>query len=261
MKRSASWKNLFDPATGFIRAKNSDGSWVQPFDPYLSEHDEIKAMYTEGNAWQHSFFVPQDVAGLAKAHGGKDKFVQKLDSLFSVSSEINGANRSPDVSGLIGQYAHGNEPSHHIAYMYSFIGDAWKTQERVKMIVDSMYHDQPDGYAGNEDCGQMSAWGVWSIMGMYPANPSGGQYVFGSPMTDEAIITLPSKRKMTIRANNRSMENIYIQSVRLNGKPYNKTYISHATLLNGGTLIFTMGPKPNKQFGSKPESWPSSASR
>lgn len=261
IKRSASWKNLFDPATGFIRAKNSDGSWVQPFDPYLSEHDEVKAMYTEGNAWQHSFFVPQDVAGLAKAHGGSDKFVQKLDSLFSVSSEIKGVNKSPDVSGLIGQYAHGNEPSHHIAYMYSFIGDSWKTQERVKMIVDSMYHDQPDGYAGNEDCGQMSAWGVWSIMGMYPANPSGGQYVFGSPMTDEAIISVPSKRTMTIRANNRSNKNIYIQSVRLNGKPYNKTYISHVTLLEGGTLSFTMGPRPNKQFGSTPDSWPASVTR
>ncbi|MEP7111296.1 MAG: GH92 family glycosyl hydrolase, partial [Ferruginibacter sp.] len=140
MKRAASWKNLFDPVSGFIRAKNSDGSWVIPFDPYLSEHDEHKAMYTEGNAWQHSFFVPQDVKGLATAHGGNNPFIQKLDSLFSVSSEIKGANKSPDVSGLIGQYAHGNEPSHHIAYMYSFVGAAWKTQEKVSMIVDSMYH-------------------------------------------------------------------------------------------------------------------------
>ncbi|MEP7142116.1 MAG: GH92 family glycosyl hydrolase [Ferruginibacter sp.] len=259
MKRSASWKNLFDPVTGFIRAKNSDGNWVAPFDPYLSEHDPDKAMYTEGNAWQHSFFVPQDVAGLAEAYGSNARFIQKLDSLFSVSSEIKGANRSPDVSGLIGQYAHGNEPSHHIAYMYSFVGASWKTQERVKMIIDSMYHDQPDGYAGNEDCGQMSAWGVWSIVGMYPANPSGGQYVFGGPMTDEATITLPSKRTMIIKAKNRNEKNIYIQSIILNGKPYNKTYIAHSTLLKGGLLEFTMGARPNKQFGNNPESWPSSA--
>jgi predicted alpha-1,2-mannosidase len=178
MKRAGSWKNLFDPATGFIRARNSDGKLVVPFDPYLSEHDEHKAMYTEGNAWQHSFFVPHDVKGLAEAHGGSQQFITKLDSLFSVSSEIKGENASPDVSGLIGQYAHGNEPSHHIAYMYSFVGAPWKTQARVRMIVDSMYHANPNGYAGNEDCGQMSAWAVWSMAGLYPANPSSGQYVF-----------------------------------------------------------------------------------
>jgi predicted alpha-1,2-mannosidase len=260
MKRSASWKNLFDPSTGFIRAKNADGNWVTPFDPYLSEHDEKKAMYTEGNAWQHSFFVPHDVTGLAKAHGSTEKFILKLDSLFTVSSEIKGENKSPDVSGLIGQYAHGNEPSHHIAYMYSFVGDAWKTQERVKMIVDSMYRDQPDGYAGNEDCGQMSAWGVWSMMGIYPGNPSSGQYVFGTPMMDEVQMQLPSRKTMLLRAKNRSANNFYIQSVQLNGKVYNKTYIDHTTLLKGGTLVFTMGSAPNKQFGSAPETWPASAS-
>lgn len=260
MKRAASWKNLFDPATGFIRAKNSDGSWVTPFDPYLSEHDEHKAMYTEGNAWQHSFFVPHDVAGLAAAHGSNEQFIKKLDSLFTVSSEIKGENKSPDVSGLIGQYAHGNEPSHHIAYMYSFIGYAWKTQERVKMIVDSMYKAQPEGYAGNEDCGQMSAWGVWSIMGIYPGNPSSGQYVFGTPMTNQVKMQLPSKKTMVIKAVNRSNQNIYIQSITLNGKAYTKTYIDHATLLKGGVLTFTMGATPNKQFGSDPASWPVSAS-
>ena len=260
MKRADSWKNLFDPVTGFIRAKNSNGSWVEPFDPYLSEHDEKKAMYTEGNAWQHSFFVPHDATGLAKAHGSKEKFVLKLDSLFTVSSEINGANKSPDVSGLIGQYAHGNEPSHHIAYMYSFVGEAWKTQARVKMIVDSMYHDQPDGYAGNEDCGQMSAWGIWSIMGLYPANPSSGQYVFGTPMMDEVTIQLPNNKTMSLQAKNRTKANFYIQSVSLNGRPYTKTYVDHITLLKGGTFIFTMGPIPNQQFGSNPESWPVSVS-
>ena len=261
MKRSASWKNLFDPATGFIRAKNSNEKWVEPFDPYLSEHDPVKAMYTEGNAWQHSFFVPQDVAGLAKAHGSNTKFIQKLDSLFSVSSEIKGANKSPDVSGLIGQYAHGNEPSHHIAYMYSFVGFPWKTQEKIRLIVDSMYHANPDGYAGNEDCGQMSAWGVWSIMGLYPANPASGQYVFGSPVLDEVVLTLPKNGKMTIKAKNAAKNHPYIQSVTLNGKPYSRTYIDHATLLKGGLLEFNMSGTPNKQWGINPADRPASATK
>jgi len=261
MKRAASWKNLFDPATGFIRAKNSDGNWVIPFDPYLSEHDEKKAMYTEGNAWQHSFFVPQDVYGLATAHGGNKKFIQKLDSLFTVSSALNGTNTSPDVSGLIGQYAHGNEPSHHIAYMYTYVGAAWKTQEQVRIIIDSMYHAAPAGYAGNEDCGQMSAWGVWSMAGIYPGNPSGGQYVFASPFFKEVKFNLPLNKSFVIRAKNAGKGKPYIQSVQLNNKPYNKTYINHTTLMNGGVLEFIMGAVPNKQFGASPATWPSSSSQ
>ena len=261
MKRSASWKNLFDPFTGFIRAKNSDGNWTIPFDPYLSEHDEKKAMYTEGNAWQHSFFVPQDVAGLAKAHGSNEKFIQKLDSLFTVSSALNGTNTSPDVSGLIGQYAHGNEPSHHIAYMYTYVGAAWKTQQKVRIIIDSMYHAAPDGYAGNEDCGQMSAWGVWSMAGLYPGNPSGGQYVFASPQFEEVTFNMPKNKIFVIRAKNTGKNHPYIQSVQLNNKPYNKTYIDHTTLINGGMLQFIMGDKPNKKFGASPAAWPSSSSK
>jgi len=261
MSRSASWKKLFDPATGFIRAKNSDGNWVMPFDPYLSEHDEHKAMYTEGNAWQHSFFVPHDVNGLAAAHGGKEQFIKKLDSLFTVSSILTGANASPDVSGLIGQYAHGNEPSHHIAYMYSYIGAAWKTQQMVRMIVDSMYHDSPDGYAGNEDCGQMSAWGVWSMAGLYPSNPSGGQYVFGSPLFDEVKFNLPRKKVFTIITKNAGKKRPYIQSVKLNGMSYNKTYLDHASLMKGGVLEFVMGDKPNKLFGKEKNSWPLSSTQ
>ena len=261
MQRSESWKKLFDPATGFIRAKNSDGSWVIPFDPYLSEHDEKKAMYTEGNAWQHSFFVPHDVKGLANAHGGNDLLIKKLDSLFTVSSELNGENTSPDVSGLIGQYAHGNEPSHHIAYMYTYIGAAWKTQERVRMIVDSMYHARPDGYAGNEDCGQMSAWGVWSMAGLYPGNPSGGQYVFASPQFKEVKFKLAGNKTFIIQAKNAGKGRPYIQSVRLNNQPYSKTYISHTSMMNGGVLEFLMGDKPNKLFGLLPASWPASSTQ
>ena len=258
MKRAAYWKNLFDPGTGFIRAKNSDGNWVVPFDPYLSEHDEHKAMYTEGNAWQHSFFVPQDVAGLARAHGGVAPFIQKLDSLFSISSTISGANSSPDVSGLIGQYAHGNEPSHHIAYMYSFVGQAWKTQRQVRQIMDSMYHDRPDGYSGNEDCGQMSAWAVWSMAGLYPANPASGQYVFGSPQFDEVKFSLAGNRSFVVSTRNAGKGHPYIQSVQLNGRPYSKTYIDHSTLLKGGVLELVMGAHPNKEFGLDPITWPSS---
>jgi len=259
MKRSNSWKNLFDPSTGFIRAKNSDGAWVNPFDPYVSEHDEHKAMYTEGNAWQHSFFVPHDVKGLATAHGGNELLVKKLDSLFSVSSELKGANTSPDVSGLIGQYAHGNEPSHHIAYMYTYIGQAWKTQERVRMIIDSMYHARPDGYAGNEDCGQMSAWAVWSMAGLYPGNPSGGQYVFASPQFEEVKFKLAGNKTFIIRAKNAGKGRPYIQSVQLNKHPYNKTYIQHTTMMDGGVLEFVMGDKPNKAFGQLSSTWPLSA--
>jgi predicted alpha-1,2-mannosidase len=261
MKRSAYWSNLFDAKTGFIRAKNSDGKWVEPFDPYLSEHDPDKAAYTEGNAWQHSFFVPHDVKGLAKMHGGNEQLIQKLDSLYSVSSEIKGENKSPDVSGLIGQYAHGNEPSHHIAYMYSYVGAPEKTAERVRTIIDSMYHDRPDGYSGNEDCGQMSAWAVWSMAGLYPVNPASGQYVFGSPVVDGATIQLPQNKKMVIRVKNNAKDNIYIQSVLLNGKPYHKTYIDHETLIKGGVLVFTMGARPHPTWGKNAESWPASASK
>ncbi|MDO9375455.1 MAG: GH92 family glycosyl hydrolase [Ferruginibacter sp.] len=261
MKRANSWRNLFDPLTGFIRAKDSDGNWVTPFDPYLSEHDEHKAMYTEGNAWQHSFFVPHDVKGLATAHGSNARLVQKLDSLFTISSEIKGENRSPDVSGLIGQYAHGNEPSHHIAYMYSFVGSAWKTQELVRTIIDSMYHASPDGYAGNEDCGQMSAWAVWSMSGLYPANPASGQYVFGCPRFDEVKYRLAGNKTFTIKSTNAGKANPYIQAVRLNGQPYTKTYLDHATLIKGGMLEFIMGSTPNKNFGAAPASWPASVNQ
>jgi len=257
MNRGAAYKQLFDKQSGFIRGRNADGKWVMPFDPYLTS-TEGKSMYEEGNAWQYTFFVPHDVRGLAMQYGSYDRFVQKLDSLFSVSSAVKGEAAPPDVSGLIGQYAHGNEPSHHIAYMYSFVGQPWKTQERIRFIVDSMYHDQPDGYAGNEDCGQMSAWAVWSMMGLYPANPANGEYVFGSPMFDEVTIKLPGEKQMVIRTKNNRKDRPYIQSVTLNGKPYTRSYIDHAVLMQGGVLEFTMGNKPNRSWGNMPENWPAS---
>jgi len=257
MKRAQAYKLLFDQSTGFIRGKNADGSWHVPFDPYMTS-TEGTSMYEEGNAWQYTFFVPHDVRGLAMEYGSYDKFSRKLDSLFTVTSQVKGESAPPDVSGLIGQYAHGNEPSHHIAYMYDFIGQAWKTQEKIRFIVDSMYHDQPDGYAGNEDCGQMSAWAIWSMIGMYPANPANGEYVFGSPMFDEVTIKLPGNKKIVIKARNNAKDHPYIQSITRNGAPYSKTYITHEDLLKGGVLEFVMGDKPNKSYGAKPGDWPSS---
>jgi predicted alpha-1,2-mannosidase len=258
MQRSAAYKLLFDKSSGFIRAKNSDGSWTQPFDPYFTSTDGSKSFYEEGNAWQYTFFVPHDIRGLAAQYGSNTQFIIKLDSLFTTVPQLNGESAPPDISGLIGQYAHGNEPSHHIAYMYSYVGAPWKTQQRIRYIVDSMYHDKPDGYAGNEDCGQMSAWAVWSMTGFYPANPASGEYVFGSPVFDETTIQLPAGKKMVIRTKNNSKVNCYIQSVMLNGKPYSKTYITHGTLMEGGVLEFTMGSKPNTNYGISPVSWPSS---
>ena len=257
MNRSQAYKKLFDKSTGFIRGKNSDGNWVVPFDPYMTS-TERTSMYEEGNAWQYTFFVPHDVRGLAKEFGSYDKFIQKLDSLFTVSSSVKGESAPPDVSGLIGQYAHGNEPSHHIAYMYTFVGAPWKTQEKVRFIIDSMYHDAPDGYAGNEDCGQMSAWAVWSMMGLYPANPANGEYVFGSPVFDVVSIKLPEGKQFTIKTKNNAKDHPYIQSVMLNGAPYSKTYIDHATLEKGGLLEFVMGAQPNKKWGTDPKDWPAS---
>ncbi len=260
MKKSLAYKLLFDTATGFIHAKNSDGSWTKPFNPYFMSVNWTNSMFEEGNAWQYTFSVPHDVRGLAKLFGGHDRFTEKLDALFIAKTNLATFNEAPpDVSGLIGQYAHGNEPSHHIAYMYSFIGQPWKTQQMVRYITDSMYHAAPDGYAGNEDCGQMSAWAVWSMMGMYPANSASGEYVFGSPMFDEAAMKLPAGKKMIVRTKNNAKDHPYIQSVKLNGKTYDKVYIDHATLMKGGVLEFVMGDQPNKNWGVKEESWPSSA--
>lgn len=257
-KRAKNYQHHFDPKSGFMRAKLKDGSFVEPFDPFYSEHDFDKSQYIEGNAWQHSFFVPHDVRGLANLFPKKDGLDKMLDKLFAAPSYMTGENKSPDASGFIGQYAHGNEPSHHIAYMYSYLGKPWKTQEKVRTILDSMYHDRPDGYAGNEDAGQMSAWAVWSMMGLYPASPVNGEYVFGSPSLDGAHISMPSGKTFSIVVKNNSPKNVYIKSVRLDGKIYNKSYIRHSDMLNGGTLEFLMSDKPNKKFGKHKKNQPTS---
>ncbi len=238
MKRAMSYKNLFDANTGFMRAKDSTGKFIEPFDPLLSEHG-FEGQYIEGTAWQHSFFVPHDVNGLADLYGGKQNLVKKLDELFNASSELHGENASADVSGLIGQYAHGNEPSHHIIYMYTALGQPQKAAEKIKIVVDSLYKTGPDGLSGNDDCGQMSAWLVWTMMGIYPMNPASGEYVFGYPLLKEAAIKLPNNKSLLIKVNKikKQGEAARIYKITLNGKSMPVISISHKEMLVGGVLV------------------------
>jgi predicted alpha-1,2-mannosidase len=260
LKRSRSFEALFDPATHFMRGKTADGKWVEPFDPVQSSH-RVNTDYTEGNAWQHSWFVPHDVARLIALMGGDRAFVAKLDSLFRADTVVTGERVSPDISGMIGQYAHGNEPSHHIAYLYAYAGQPWKTQETVRRIMDELYSDRPEGLAGNEDCGQMSAWYVFSALGFYPVNPVGGVYVIGSPLFEEAEIALPEGRTFRVEAPGASPVNRFIQRATLNGKPLERVYVTHQEIVAGGTLTLVMGPEPNTSWGTAYESRPPSASR
>ena len=242
LKRSEAYTHLFDKETGFMRGKSTDGKWRTPFDPKRSDHRE-NTDYTEGNAWQHSWFVPHNVQGLINLFGGQEPFVTHLEKLFTESSEITGDNTSPDISGLIGQYAHGNEPSHHIAYMFNEAGQPKKTQFWVDRILQTQYNTTPNGLSGNEDCGQMSAWYIWSAMGLYPMNPASTEYQFGRPLFDKVTMHLPNGKTFTIKAKNVSKDNKYIKSVTLNGKPYDLWHISHQDLLNGGELVFEMTDK------------------
>ena len=237
IKRSKSYQRLFDTASGFMRAKNSTGKFVEPFDPLLSEHG-FEGQYIEGTAWQHSFFVPQDVFGLANLHGGKKNLLKKLDTLFSTTSALHGENVSGDITGLLGQYAHGNEPSHHIIYMYTVLGAPQKAAKQIRRVVENMYKLGPDGLVGNDDCGQMSAWLVWTALGMYPMNPASGEYVFGFPLVKEAVLQLPNGKKLTITTQpNLNTANTSIARVMLNGKEL-KTSVQHAELLKGGRLVY-----------------------
>lgn len=239
-ERSHSYRNYFDPETQFVRGRDSKGGWRTPFSPFASSHRADD--YCEGNAWQYTWLVPHDVAGLQECFGGREQMIAKLDELFTVSSDIEG-DASPDISGMIGQYAHGNEPSHHILYLYTMLGEPYKTAEKVREVLTTLYHAEPDGLSGNEDVGQMSAWYILSSMGLYEAEPAGGRYWFGSPLFDKVTVSLPDG-EFVIAANNNSAENIYIQSVRLNGEAYNKAYIDYADIISGGTLVFEMGSEP-----------------
>jgi predicted alpha-1,2-mannosidase len=240
LKRSMSYKNLFDRQTGFMRAKDSTGKFIEPFDPLLSEHG-FEGQYVEGTAWQHSFFVPQDVKGLADLYGGKEKLVNKLDELFTAPSALHGENVSADVSGLIGQYAHGNEPSHHIIYMYTALGHPEKAAKWIKAVTDSIYKTGPDGLSGNDDCGQMSAWYTWTSLGMYPMNPASGEYVFGYPLIKKATLKLPNNKTLQIRVQKINKPGKQgIASVYFNGLPIPVTSIKHTQLLQGGNLVYTI---------------------
>ncbi len=241
IQRAQYYKNIFDKNTGFFRGK-SNGTFILPFDP-----TQVNFTLTEANTWQYNFFVPQDVNTLSEMMGGNENFDKKLDSLFTVKG-LSGRKQS-DITGLIGQYAHGNEPSHHMAYLYNFAGKPWKTQRIVHRIMTELYNDTPDGLAGNEDCGQMSAWYVLSSMGFYPVTPGSVNYILGTPMFDTVVISLENGRKFKIIANNLSPENFYVQSVKYNGKPYPESFITHDMIMEGGSLTFEMGNKPNKEFG------------
>jgi len=244
--RGQNYRNVWDSKTEFFRAKMEDGSWYEPFVPRAYHREDPKDReFTEGNAWQYLFFVPHDVYGLIDLFGGKEKFAGRLDTLFAMPPNEDGT-AVGDVSGLIGDYAHGNEPCHHVAYLYNYAGQSWKTQKKIHQIADEFYKPEPAGLIGNEDAGQMSAWYVMSAMGFYPVNPCGGIYLIGSPLLPSFTINLENGKTFQIKAHDLSKKNIYIQSVRLNGEPMNNVWISHTAIMQGGVLEFVMGSKPSK---------------
>lgn len=247
MKRSGYWKNVFDPVSGFARPKDADGKWMLPFNPKTS------IGFQEGNAWIYTWYVPQDVYGLIQAMGGKEKFVQKLDTLYKTPYSKTYDRKN---NGYYGLSEFSNEPSHHVPYLYSYAGKPAETAEKVNHILTQFYSNQPNGLCGNDDCGQMSAWYIWSSMGFYPVNPASGEYVFGSPLADQSDISLPDGKHFVVKAENLSKQNIYIQKVTLNGKDYTHTYIRHSDILKGGELVFYMGGKPSESWGLKPEDGP-----
>lgn len=243
IQRAQYYKNVFDPESKFMRGRFRN-TWFAPFDPY-----EVNFNYTEANSWQYSFYVPQDISGFINLLGGKDKLEAQLDELFSAKTDFTGRDQS-DITGLIGQYAHGNEPSHHMAYLYNFVNKPHKTQERVYQILTELYKNDPDGVSGNEDCGQMSAWYILSSMGFYSVTPGSNQYIIGTPLFDKATINLENGKQFTVVAENRSETNIYIESAKLNGKSLEETFIKHSDIIQGGTLEFTMTDKP-ADWGSR----------
>lgn len=239
-RRADFYKNLFDSSTQFMRPKKSDGTWKNPFNPSQIGHAEsVGGDYTEGNAWQYTWHVQHDVPGLIALFGGEEPFLNKLDSLFTLKLETTQA----DVTGLIGQYAHGNEPSHHVTYLYALAGRPERTQELIREIFDTQYSPKPNGLCGNDDCGQMSAWYMFSAMGFYPVNPVSGEYVFGAPQLPEFVLHLADGKTFTIKAEGLSEANKYVKSITLNGEPYTKNFISHADIVKGGTLVYQMTDK------------------
>ena len=236
-RRANFYKNLFDKQTNFMRPRLADGSWRSPFNPSDVAHAEtVGGDYTEGNAWQYTWQVQHDIPGLIKLFGGPKPFLKKLDEFFTLELVTS----QNDVTGLIGQYAHGNEPSHHVAYLYALAGRPSRTQELIREIFDTQYHPTVDGLCGNDDCGQMSAWYMLSAMGFYPVNPVSGEYVFGAPQMPKIVLHLPEGKTFTVVADGISAENKYVDYILLNGKKYNKISISHNAIMQGGTLVYKM---------------------
>ena len=241
-KRSEYYRNLFHPKTKFFQSKNDKGEWIEHFDPYQYGGNGGHP-FTEGNAWQYFWYVPHNIQALMELTGGTKAFEQKLDTFFTSTYKSEQMNHN--ASGFVGQYAHGNEPSHHVAYLYNFAGQPWKTQKYVSHILNTLYNNTSSGYAGNDDCGQMSAWYVFSAMGFYPVNPADGRYIIGSPLLDECTLKLAGNKEFRIRTIRKSPEDIYIQSVTLNGKKHKDFFITHQDIMNGGTMVFKMGKKPS----------------
>lgn len=252
IKRAQFYKNIFDSESGFMRAK-MNGAWWHPFDP-----KEVNFNYTEANSWQYTFYVPQDVSGLMTLMGGQEELSKKLDVLFMESEQTTGRTQA-DITGLIGQYAHGNEPSHHMAYLYNYVGQPWKTQTRVREIMDNLYSHAPDGLCGNEDCGQMSSWFVFSAMGFYPVTPGMDYYAIGTPLFPEVRINLENGKTFTVKAENLSAENKYIQSATINGGDLSRSFIKYTEINDGGELIFKMGSQPNEKLWREEKSRPVSS--
>ena len=246
-KRATNWRNAFDPKTGFMRARKRDGAFREPFDPTASGYGTD---YTEGNAWQYSWYVPHDVAGLAAAHGGEEQLLARIDQVFDAKVDPKIFEHMEDITGLIGWYAHGNEPSHHVAYLYAYAGQPWRTQARLGHIMSTQYAPRPDGLAGNDDLGQMSAWYVFTALGFYPVAPGSNQYVLGRPFLPRATLNLPNGKRFTVVAEGLDEAHHYIGSATLNGKPLDRAYIGHEEILAGGELRFVMQAQPNKTWGT-----------
>ena len=258
IKRATNWRNVFDPKTGFVRPRRADGQFQEPFDPARASND---SGFTEGNAWQYSWYQPQDELGMINLLGGDEKLVAKLDAMFDARVDPNQYADIEDIVGMIGQYVHGNEPSHHIAYLYNYAGRPWRTQERLKQIVESQYKPAPDGLPGNDDLGQMSAWLIFTSLGFYPVAPGSNEYVIGRPFVARADLKLPNGKLFRVVADHFSNTNLYVSDVLLNGKPLTRSFIRHDEIISGGELRFVMGSKPNKTWATEITARPYSMTR
>lgn len=257
VNRSRNYRNYYDRSVNFAQPKLANGEWATPFDPLEMGHSKKWRDFTESNSWQTTFGIQHDAAGLIETLGGHELFLAKLDELFDQPTTLP-ADAPPDIAGLVGQYAQGNEPSHHITYLYVYAGQPYKTQERVRMLLEKMYAALPDGLQGNEDVGQMSAWYIMSSIGFYPVDPVSGNYIFGTPLFDNVVLELGKGRKLEVVAHRSAPTDQYIQSITFNGKPYTRSWFNHRDIVNGGRIIFQMGSQPNLEFGSRPSDIPPS---